>query len=240
MELSEYDNIAALEDRHWWYAGQRAIACALLRRASLPPQAAILDAGCGAGGGLKWLGEFGAPTGIDFHPRAVQHSARISSRLARASVQALPFPEQAFDLVTSFEVICHLAVADDVAALKEFARVLRPGGWLLLRVPAHDWLRGAHDRHVHTRQRYARHEVGAKLARAGFRVHRLSYAGAFLFPLAIPRRLVQPAAASATDVSLPHPLINRALTRLLAAESLWLTRFDAPFGLSVIALAQKR
>ncbi|MBL8058866.1 MAG: class I SAM-dependent methyltransferase [Anaerolineales bacterium] len=239
METSEYHNIARLEAGHWWYAGMRALTRAVLARLPLPPAAQILDAGCGVGGGLRWLAEFGTPTGIDWHPVAAGYAAQVSRRVARASVQALPFPEAAFDAVTSFEVLYHLAVADDVAALREFARVLRPGGWLVVRVPAHDWLRGAHDRLVHTRHRYEAQELRAKLTRAGLRVRRVTPAGALLLPPAILRRALQRSSEAHTDVALPPPLINRLLTAALAAEGRWLGWADLPFGLSLLAVAQK-
>lgn len=238
MELSEYHNIAQLEADHWWYAGMRAIAQSVLRRVPLPARARLLDAGCGVGGGLGWLAEFGTVVGIDQHPLAAHYAARVSPRVARASVQALPFPAASFDVVTSFEVLYHLAVRDDVAALREFARVLRPGGRLLLRVPAHDWLRGAHDRQVHTRHRYAAGELRAKLTAAGFQVDRLTPVGAGLLPAAVLRRLIQPAQAAHTDVSLPPPLVNTVLRRWLSAEGAWLAWADLPFGLSLLALAR--
>jgi SAM-dependent methyltransferase len=239
MEPSEYDNIARLETEHWWYVGMRRIAEGLLREASLGPRAEILDAGCGTGGGLKWLSAFGAVTGVDLHPLAVRYASRTSPRVARASVQALPFPNVSFDLVTSFEVLYHLAVSDDVGALREFARVLRPGGQLLVRVPAHDWLRGAHDRHVHTRHRYAPRELREKIESAGLAVQRLTFVGLMLFPLAVLKRLAQRETGAETDVTLPPPPINQALTAALAAEGFWLRRFNLPIGLSLLALARK-
>jgi SAM-dependent methyltransferase len=217
----------------------RRIARGVLRAAPLPAQALILDAGCGAGGGLTWLTEFGRPTGIDLHPRAVHHAAQRCPRVARASIQQLPFLTATFDLVTSFEVLYHLSVVDDVAALRECARVLRPGGWLMVRVPAHDWLRGAHDRQVHTRQRYSSSELRTKIAHAGLRLRRLTPVGAWLLPLAAARRLWQKRAAVQTDVVLPAPWLNRLLAAALTAEGVWLSRFDLPFGLSILALAQK-
>ncbi len=239
MEPSEYDNIARLEFQHWWYVGMRRLALSVLRTLHLPPDAEILDAGCGTGGGLKWLTTLGTPTGFDLHPRAVSYAARHSPRVVQASIQALPFPDAAFNLVTSFEVLYHLAVTDDVGALREMARVLRPGGWLLVRVPAHDWLRGAHDRQVHTRQRYSTPELRMKLTAAGLHIHRLTSVGAFLLPAAILRRILQRSDKIHSDVTLPPPIINWALTLALASERFWLRRFNFPAGLSLLALAQK-
>lgn len=239
MEPSEYDNIARLEDTHWWYVGMRRITARLLRRLDMPRSARILDAGCGTGGGLRWLSEFGTPTGIDWHPRATAYAARASTRVARATVQALPFPSDYFDLVTSFEVLYHLAVTDDVAALREMARVLRPGGWLVVRVPAHNRLRGAHDRHVHTRQRYSMPELWHKIQQAGLRPARVEPVGCLLLPFALLHRRQQMARPAETDVVWLPPIINRALTALLSAEGWWLERGHLPMGLSLLALTRK-
>lgn len=239
MEPGEYDVIARLEDTHWWYVGMRRVAARLLRRLPLPHLAQILDAGCGAGGGLRWLAEFGVTTGIDWHPLAVTYAAQRSPRVTRASVLALPFPAEQFDLATSFEVLYHRAAPDDVEALREMARVLLPGGWLMVRVPAHNWLRGAHDRRVHTRQRYSAPELRRKITAAGLRLHRLTYVGLTLFPFAVLRRLFQSTARAETDVVLPSPFVNRCLTSLLAGEGAWLERFPLPVGLSLLAIARK-
>jgi len=239
MELSEYENIARLEDQHWWYAGMRQIAANLVRTLPLPRPAKILDAGCGVGGGLKWLSAFGVTAGIDLHPLAIAYASRVSDRVARASVQQLPFASESFDLVASFEVLYHLAVTDDEAALREFARVLRPGGWLVVRVPAYDWLRSAHDRQVHTRHRYTSAELRRKIAGSGLRLRRVTSVGLSLLLPAIVVRLSQSPAQVHSDVTLPPPAINWMLTTLLAAEGIWLRGLDLPAGLSVLALAQK-
>jgi SAM-dependent methyltransferase len=240
MEPSEYDNIARLEQQHWWYVGMREIAARMLAPVLAPaPAQRILDAGCGVGGGLRWLSAFGQVTGIDLHPRAIQYSAQVSPRVSRASVQAIPFASETFEVVTTFEVLYHLAVSDDVAALREMWRVLRPGGWLLARLPAYDWLRGAHDRHVHTRHRYGPRELRDKLGLAGFQVRRLTSVGAtFLLPAMLLRR-AQAGDEASTDVSLPSPLANSLMLTSLRAEGLWLRAFNLPAGLSLLALAQK-
>src|SRR4051812_43029628 len=152
MEAEQYDLMFRQEDRHWWYLGMRRIAATLLERYFHPDNVApnILDAGCGSGGTTSWLGRWGRVYGIDLEPHALELAQqRGLRRLARASVQKIPFVDQSFDLITSFDVLYHLNVEDDMDALRELFRVTRPGGQLLIRVPAHNWLRGAHDRAVH-------------------------------------------------------------------------------------------
>ncbi|MEK7276230.1 MAG: hypothetical protein AAB427_02670, partial [Chloroflexota bacterium] len=129
---------------------------------------------------------------------------------------------------------------DDVAALKEFARVLRSEGMLLIRVPALEAFRGAHDAVVHTRHRYTAGELRAKLRAAGFQIERLTYANALLFIPVLIRRLTQAkhSGKESSDVELPPPFINSALEFILKLESLWLARFDLPIGVSLFALAR--
>lgn len=243
MEPSEYENIARIEEHHWWYQGMAAISLSLLDshmagRRALPPLR-ILDAGCGPGGMLKRLSALGRPIGIDFHPLALGLAAGRAP-LVRASVERIPFANERFDIITSFDVLYHRAVADDAQALDEFARLLRPDGVLLMRVPALEALRGAHDATVHTRRRYTARDLGSKLRAAGFRISRLTYANTFLFPLILLRRKLQARSAeTSSDVELPSPVVNRLLEWTLALERLWLSRFDLPIGVSLFALASK-
>src|SRR5262245_47667683 len=134
MELSEYDNIAQLEEKHWWYQGMAAISLSLLAAHAAPlgnrSRLRILDAGCGPGGMLSQLARWGRSIGIDFHPLACTY-AKSRGPIARASVEHLPFANESFDILTSFDVLYHRAVVDDLGALSEFYRVLAPGGVLL-------------------------------------------------------------------------------------------------------------
>jgi SAM-dependent methyltransferase len=246
MEPSEYDNIARLEDRHWWYRGMAAISLSFLKRAlsshpKLRAKLRVLDAGCGSGGMLRRLASLGQPFGIDLHPTAIAYAHRSTNDpLARASVEHLPFADDSFDLVTSFDVLYHLAVEDDVAALREFGRVLKSDGLLLLRLPAFERLRGAHDVTVHTRHRYTAPELRSKLNSAGFHVQRLTYANTLLLPLIALRRSRQSNQSEHTDVELPSPFVNHLLEFVLGLERRWLAHFDFPFGVSVFALAHRR
>ena len=247
MEPGEYDRIAEVEERHWWYRGMRYIADGWLRRWVWPAvaqagglRARVLDAGCGTGGGLRWLAQHSQVTGIDFHPLAVRYAARMGQAVAQGSVVALPFAAAAFDVVTSFDVLYHAAVPDEAAALNELARVTRPGGWLLIRVPAYDWLRGAHDRQVHTRRRYTAGDLRRVINPTGLQIKRLSYIGLGLVGPAVLRRVLQGGRAKAhSDVELPPAAANALLYRLMQLEGRWLRRHTLPAGLSVMALAQR-
>src|SRR5512143_3753111 len=193
MNLEEYEVMYQAEDHHWWYLGMEQITCSLLERALSAEREArslkILDAGCGTGAVMKYLARYGEVTGFDFSAQALRFSQkRGHTRLAQASVQEIPFAHELFDLIVSFDVICERGVHDD-QALSEFARILKPGGLVMLRLPAYDWLRGKHDVATHILHRYTRGEIGAKLRRSGFTPLCLSYANMFLFPIAAAKRL---------------------------------------------------
>jgi SAM-dependent methyltransferase len=250
MEREQYAVMARREERHWWYAGMRRVALAFLasaldERADLRDRTdlLILDAGCGTGGTSVQLKRFGQVVGIDVAWEALEPARARGLRLARAGVEGLPFADTTFDVVTSFEVLYHLGVSSDVNALAELRRVLKPQGLLLLRVPAHDWLRGAHDRLVHTRHRYSRAEVCSKLATAGFDLEYLSWANTVLFPPAVAKRLLERsnghAAAAEPDLWQPPEPLNSLLESAVAIESLAIPRrVPLPFGLSLLALAR--
>jgi SAM-dependent methyltransferase len=242
VKLEEYDRMYRAEETHWWYAGMRAISFALLD-ASLPADPAqlrILDAGCGTGANLMHLARRGRAAGVDLSPEALRRSRERGASVARASLLALPFPDATFDLVTSFDVLYHRWVEDDTRALRELARVLRPGGLFLVREPALAALRGAHDEAVHTRHRYTRAELVRLLESAGLSVERASYANALLLPFAALRRgLDRLTGREGSDVhGLPGPL-DWAFRRALALEARLVQHVSLPLGLSVVALARR-
>jgi SAM-dependent methyltransferase len=231
------------EEAQWWYAGQRAIAGALLDQA-LPARGGarrLLDAGCGTGFNLLELGRLGRATGIDLSADAIAFCRERGVRAARASVLALPFADGTFDAVTSFDVLYHAWVSDDGAAARELARVLRPGGVLLVRVPALRALWGAHDAEVQSRHRYTRGELTALLAGAGLDVVRATYCNSILFPVLFGRRTLDRVfSREGSDVGfLPAPL-EWAFGKALGAEAaLVRAGVSFPVGASVVAVAKK-
>jgi len=234
--------MAALEDRHWWFSGTRALAARLLERHAPPPRDA-LDLGCGTGLTLKLLGEKGyTPTGLDASPLALRHARSASGApCLRGSADRLPLRDASFGLVTALDVLEHLP--DDGAALAEIRRVLMPGGTLLVSVPAHPFLFSAHDRALGHVRRYTQKRLLAALATAGFAVRHVTWANASLFlPIALVRLLRRsprdPGRDEASDLSLPPRPINAALRALLGAEASLASRAGLPMGLSLFAVAQ--
>ena len=244
MRPDEYAAMYAVEDEHWWYVGMRRVADALLRQRFNGRRGGldVLDAGCGTGGNSAHLRTYGTVTGVDVSTEALSLAGeRPGLRLACASVEALPFADASFDLVLSNDVLCHLGVANDRAAVREFTRVLRPGGVLFLQLPAYEWLRSHHDAAVHTGHRYTSAELRALLHTAGLRVRRITYANGLLLPVAAAWRALTRIvpAMERSDVRPVAGPVNTALRVALGLEAPLVARRDLPFGLSVIGVAEK-
>jgi SAM-dependent methyltransferase len=241
MKLEEYARMYDAEERQWWYSGMRAISRALLERHfTSRPGARLLDAGCGTGNNLVHLADLGRPIGVDLSEEALRFCQTRRVTVARGSVLSLPFREAAFDLVTSFDVLYHRWVENDGAAVRELTRVLRPGGLLLVRVPALKLLWGAHDEAVLSRHRYTRAELATLLRGAGLDVLRASYCNTLLFPLLLARRTLDRLLdRHGSDVGfLPAPL-ERLFRGLLGIEARLIPHVGLPIGASVTALARK-
>lgn len=231
-----------LEERHWYFRGKRRIVRRLLQPHLGSRPLMILDAGCGTGGILAELGELGTVTALDpVHEAAGFCAGRGVERLVQGSVVQLPFPDGTFDLVTSLDVIEH--VEDDGAALEEMRRVLKPGGLLLLTVPAHMFLWSGHDVALHHRRRYAEAGLQEKVISAGLDIVRLTSFNSVLFPLValvrIVRRLAGMDRPQSDSSSLPPLGLNSLLYRIMHMESLLLDRIDFPWGVSLACLAKK-
>lgn len=243
MDLDEYKVMYQVEDHHWWYRGMESITRKCLEQ--FYPRGSklrILDAGCGTGAVMGYLADYGTVTGLDYSAQALGFcQQRRRERLVQASALRLPCGDETFDLVASFDVICVFGGSDDTAALREFARVLAPGGRVILRLPGTPWLHGQHDVAVDIRQRYTARELDAKLRAAGLVPDQVTYANTFLFPLAVVKRLSERLfpPQNGSDLTLGMGPFDGLLRVVLSSEAPLVARSGLPFGLTVVSLAHK-
>jgi SAM-dependent methyltransferase len=251
LRAQDYADLYALEESLWWFVGMREVTRAVLDPACpRGPRRDILDAGCGTGGMLTWLERYaggGRVAGIDLSPDALDFCRGRGLRdVAQASVTALPFAAETFDLVTSFDVLVQLpGEGSDELAMREMFRVLRPGGVAFVRAAAYEWMRSGHDEALNTQRRYTLTRLAGRMTRAGFLVRRATYANSLLLPAAVVRRLVLKRLGLAdpgSDVKPPgSDRLNRALASALKAEAALLKNPSAklPAGLSAVCVAEK-
>ena len=238
---------ADAETRHFWFRGFRLFVTPLLQRAAAGrPHLRLLDCGCGTGNNLDLLNRFGHAYGVDLTDAGLRIGREAGRRgLARATVATLPFARNAFDIVTSFDVLYSLPEREERQAVAEMHRVTKPGGFVLINVAAMPLLHGNHSVLSHELRRYSLKSLSTLVASAGFAIDRITYTNAILFvPMTVGRALqrwcgLAAEAEAVQDIRVPPAPVNLTLTALLRAESLWLRAFDNPFGSSLLCLAKK-
>jgi SAM-dependent methyltransferase len=254
MEAAEYEVMARVEERHWWYRALRDVLTRLLATLDppLPPAPRVLDAGCGTGANLKLIAERLEPSYLGGFDRSARAVELTRAALPRADVYAgdLCRPRlrvEALDLVISMDVVCIPGIEAAMPGLRELVDRLSPGGRLILNLPAYQWLYSRHDVAVHTRERYTRTRVRELLTGLGLEVERLTYRIFLLFPLVVAvragrlRRPGGPAAGVRSDLHhLPGPTLNRALLAATRLENrLIAAGWRLPWGSSVLAVGRK-
>jgi len=236
------------EQRHFWFRGFRRFVTPLIEQATRGiSRPRLLDAGCGTGANLSMLEKFGVAFGLELFWRGLQFGhERGLARLTQGSVTHLPYQDESMDVVLSFDVLYCLENRAEQAAIAEMYRVLRPGGGLIVNTAALEMLKGDHSTLGREVRRYTTRELGGKLERAGFRVKRMTYTNASLFPITAAVRAFQrlrglkSEGESAGDFTVPPEPVNALFSAVLAAESkLIAAGVDMPVGSSVLCLAKK-
>ncbi len=241
MDRIVYDRMAAHDSHHWWYRARRDIlADYVTREAKLPADARILEIGCGTGHNLPMLAKFGDVDAIEIDDAA---RAIASERLGKP-VGASPLPQLtgvergAYDMIAVLDVVEH--IEDDVAALKAMAECLKPGGAILIAVPAHQWMWSAHDVVNHHKRRYSKATLDAAIRKAGLRHNGLSWFNSLLFPAAVAARLAgRLTGKDDSDDSPPARPLNTLFERIFRMERYLVGRVPLTPGLSILTLARK-
>jgi SAM-dependent methyltransferase len=243
MEKEEYERLRLYEEKYWWHVGRRDLLAAMLRRHVGRSTSRVgLDIGCGTGSNLALLAPYGRFFGSEITPELYRGGRPRPSRpLFLARGEALPLRDESLGICTFFDVLEH--VDDDVGFLREVRRVLQPGGWVLLSVPAYPFLWSEHDVSLHHKRRYVRATLALALRRGGLEIVRMTYGMTTMFPLIAGYRLLtkpfpKDRPARTSYVPAPGPM-NRILSSVIRLEASILERGDLPFGTSLFCLARK-
>jgi len=239
MEPDEYRRMADAESSHWWYRSTRE----LVRQeftSRLTHEPVLLDAGCGTGATGAWLSSIGRVIALDVEQAALDLYGELhpGAELLRADVARTGLPDGHIDGILCVTVLYHRAIEDPADVLREYFRVLKPGGTVCLVEPGVRRLRRAHDRHTHAARRFSRADLVSLVRRAGFDVRRSTGAYTFLVPPAFLKSLIE-RDGSASDLDGGGRRVGRALEFIAALERRVIRRISLPFGLSVLVVASK-
>jgi SAM-dependent methyltransferase len=244
----DFEFVFEMQQQHFWHVSRREILYTLLQQSyhNELSNIVMIEIGCGCGGVLQFLHSKGINVeGGDTFLEGLQLCAKHTNvPLYQLDAQRTPFADDQYDVVGLFDVIEH--IDDDQAALREMYRICKPGGRIILTVPAHKWFWSYSDRIRCHKRRYSKKELYYKLRQASFVVERLSFFMLSLFlPLSLYRRLRNIRAQTAHTLSSltetqTIPLINEVLLSILRQEK-WLIKHTAlPMGTSLVAVARKK
>jgi len=242
MHIDCYHKMYETEEEHWWFRGKFAIALMLLARAKAPGKR-VLDIGCGTGLFSKLLMEKGYEvTSLDSSPVALDYSRRRGlARLVTGDALKLPFPDNSFDVAFALDILEH--IEDEDAALREWKRILKPNGVLIVFVPTFSFLWGPQDEKLEHKRRYIKESLRRKLESFLF-VEKISYFNTLLFlPVLWSRylfRLFPRLLKNKDELDMTSKGLNFFLGLIFSFEKIYLTKFSFPFGVSLLSVSRKK
>jgi SAM-dependent methyltransferase len=240
MDKDIFHQMAQIEEHHWWFSGRRKIVESVIAGLHLSHDADILEAGCGTGGNLAMLSRYGRVFGTELDDLARQYAIdrKIGTIEPGRLPDQIPFAPQQFDLIVLTDVLEHLD--DDSGSLKALHVRLKPGGRLLITVPAFPFLWSRHDDTHHHKRRYLKQNLIDVVKGAGFAINFVSYYNALLFPMVAGVRYIKKSMKNDTDdLGTPPELVNSLLRGLFSSERHVLGYLSLPFGVSLFMLAQR-
>ncbi len=249
MEKDVYSEFLNLEKNHWWFLGRRSIFFSLLDKfLDGRKDLNIIDVGCGPGEMIEPLEKYGNVTACDITFDALDFcSERGFNLLMLADGSRLPVKDESYDLLSLFDTLEH--IDDDVSVLRDSYRVLKDGAFVIITLPAYNFLFSNNDRAAHHKRRYSAGEISRKAQVAGFNVRKVTYINTFLFPvifsalilIKIKEAIFPVANPDKTNISFSVPqIINSILASIFCFESRILKNISFPFGHSLVCIAQKK
>ena len=242
MDQKIYTQMRQVEDSHWWFNGRKNIISHVLSTLNLPTNGLILDAGCGTGGNLELLSRFGHVKGVEFDDEAISMAKnRQVGEISKGRFpDEIPFPPETFDLVVLLDVLEH--IDDDLNSLLTLSGLMKQSGRLVITVPAFPFLWGQHDEQHHHKRRYVAASLQDVIEKAGLRLNHLSYFNTWLFPVVVATRLFEkafPPHSVGEGLHVPIAPVNKALEAIFSSERHLVARARIPFGVSLLAIAEK-
>lgn len=241
MEPDAYLQMAAVEQKHWFWQGRRAVIKSVLDTLKIPNDASILEIGTGTGGNVDLLKKYGTLHAVepDDSARKIARKNTQANVLAGSLPCGLPYADEKFDVVCMFDVLEH--IEESRKSLRTVARHMKPGAHLLITVPAYEWMWSDWDTLLHHYRRYTRRHLRDEIESAGLTPVKSSHFNFILFPVAVFVRLASKLLGLKPDAGskIPRPFINTTLRNLFSLERYVVARTNIPFGLSILAVARR-
>jgi SAM-dependent methyltransferase len=246
MDTELYPGLYEAENNGWWSVSRRKMVIKFLQRLSnMPDMPLILDFGCGTGKMLEDLKKIALVHGCDNNDAAIEFcKLRGLQNITKIRDASTPYPDNYFDVILAMDVIEH--IENDLDVIKELKRILKPGGYLFITVPAFMTLWTSRDERLHHYRRYDKNELIKKLMAAGVDLKKCSYMHLFyFFPLLFFYKYIsffrskESIPDIKTDYSILPKIINLIFIKILDIESYLLRYINFPFGVSLFSISQK-
>jgi SAM-dependent methyltransferase len=241
MEREFYNEMYVNEDVHWWHVARRLILQKVLDQSFQDKKPdRILEVGCGSGGNLQMLKEYGSifAMELDDEARSMANKRNICNVKKGELPNNIPF-ENGFDLICMLDVLEH--IDDDLAALQTLRSKLNQKGKIFITVPAYKFLWSDHDVASHHKRRYVKKQITNLVSKSGLKVKYSTYFNTFLFPVIASIRTIDSIfnKSSTSNVNLPSKFLNNLLIKIFSSEKVLLPKMSFPFGVSILLIAEK-